>query len=310
MKRLLFVGLTVTLAGSLAFAGGSNGSLRDLIRGFLSSRDSQVQEAPHSQLTRRMAIDFTGVIPSLADVQATKDMTPSEMFDYYVSRGPMEHTAGLSAYAWSNVLRDADEFLFSNSVQFSQVSHIQEFRNQLQKLYTEDWSYKDFSTWAMTSQMFLNRFPSGADRANAAFFLFLGRDSFANEVPAGNMWNGYYLRKPDLNASNAENDPDYHVYDYDPSRCGTQVVCEAELWSKVGSTPQDVIGQIVSSELFTEAVVDRYWRRLIGTDLPGVDFPIIRSSLAKEFARNGFSVNWLIREIATSPAYTQEMMFR
>ncbi|MCP4445981.1 MAG: DUF1549 domain-containing protein [Myxococcales bacterium] len=310
MKRILFALFGIALSGSIVLAAGENGPLNDMIVEFLTERGSTVQLAPPNQLTRRMSIDLTGVTPTLADMEATEAMSPEQMFDYYVGIGPMPHTGGISAYAWVNLLHDADEFLFSNSVQFSQVTHIQEYNTQLERLYSEDWSYQEFTRWALTSQMFLNRFPSGADRANAAFFLFLGRDSFSNEVPAGNMWNGYVLRNPNLDASDAETNPDYHVYDYDPSRCGTEVICEAELWSQVGSTPEAVIGQIVESPLFAEAVVERYWQRMIGTPLPGVDFPVIRTSLAQNLIANNYSVNWLIREIATSPAYTQEMMFR
>ena len=310
MKRTIFIALGIAAFASGALAAGTNGTLNEMIGTFLSERGSTVQLAPHSQLARRMSIDLTGVISSVADVDATRSMSPEEMFDYYANMGVMDHTGGLPAYAWVNLLRDADDFLFSNSVQFSQVAHIQEFHDQLARLYTEDWSYQDFARWSLTSQMFLNRFPSGADRANAAFFLFLGRDSFTNEVPVGNMWNGYVLRNSNLDASDAETSPDYHVYDYEPTRCGTEVVCEAELWSQVGSTPQEAIEQIVASPLFAEAVVERYWMRLIGTPLPGVDFPVIRTTLAQEFVANNYSVNWLIREIATSAAYTQEMMFR
>ncbi len=310
MKRKFFVVLSIVLVGSIASAAGVNGALGELITGFLTERGSSVQLAPQSQLVRRMSIDFTGVVPNLDDIEATNAMSSEEMFDYFAGAEPMPHTNGLPAYAWVALLRDADDFLFSNSVQFSQVSHIQEFQGQLARLYIEDWSYQEFARWALTSQMFLNRFPSGADRANAAFFLFLGRDSFTSEVPVGNMWNGYVLRNPNLDASDAETSSDYHVYDYDPSRCGTEVVCEAELWSQVGSSPQDAIDQIVTSSLFAEATVDRYWQRLIGTPLPGVNFPIIRTTLASNFVANNYSVNWLIREIATSPAYTQEMMFR
>jgi len=310
MKRKLFVVLSIVLAGSIASAAGINGALGELITGFLSDRGSSVQRAPQSQLARRMSIDFTSVVPSLNNIEATNAMSSEELFDYFAGAESMPHTNGLPAYAWVALLRDADDFLFSNSVQFSQVSHIQEFQSQLARLYIEDWSYQEFARWALTSQMFLNRFPSGADRANAAFFLFLGRDSFTSEVPVGNMWNGYVLRNPNLDASDAETSSDYHVYDYAPSRCGTEVVCEAELWSQVGSSPQDAIDLIVASPLFAEAAVDRYWQRLIGTPLPGVNFPIIRTTLANNFVANNYSVNWLIREIATSPAYTQEMMFR
>lgn len=310
MKRISFAFLGLTIVSSLAFAAGTNGVLNDMIVNFLADRGSSVQLAPPSQLTRRMSIDLTGVVPTLADQQATIEMSPEQIFDYYLNIGPLGHTNGMPAYAWVNLLHDADDFLFSNSVQFSQVGHIQEFNDQLARLYTEDWSFQEFARWSMTSQMFLNRFPSGADRANASFFLFLGRDSFSSEVPAGNMWNGYYLRNPDLDASDAETNADYHVYDYDQDLCGTQVVCEAELWSEVGSTPQHVIEQIVTSPLFAEAAVERYWLRLIGSPLPGVDFPVIRTTLAQSFVANGYSVNWLIREIATSAAYTQEMMFR
>ncbi len=310
MKSIPLALLGLILTSSLVLAAGSNGNLDMMIVKFLTDRGSTVQLAPTSQLTRRLSIDLTGIVPTLDDVQATSSMSAEETFDFFAAKGAMSHTNGLTAYAWVNLLRDSDHFLFSNSVQFSQVGHIQEFRDQLARLYSEDWSFQDFARWSMTSQMFLNRFPSGADRANASFFLFLGRDSFANEVPSGNMWNGYYLRNPDLDASDAETNADYHVYDYDQSRCGTQVVCEAVLWSKVGATPQDVIEQIVTSPLFAEAVVERYWLRLIGTELPGVDFPIIRTTLAQDFVANGYSVNWLIREIATSAAYTQEMMFR
>ena len=296
---------------SLAWAAEGDESLDSLIRDYLTTRGAEVQLAPPEQLARRYSIDLTGVIPTADDLDATAAMAPGAMFDYFASMGPMPHTGGEDAYVWINLLEDADHFLFSNSTQFSQVAHITQFRDQLRRVYAEGWSYREFATWALTSQMFLNRFPSGADRANAAFFLFLGRDSFASEVPAGDMWNGYDLRNAGIPASQAETNGDYHVYDYDQGRCGTgDVVCSAQLWSGEGSTPQEAIDMLVGSPMFAEATVDRYWHRMLGVRLPGVDFPDIRRTLVRGFVESDYDVNWLIRELATSAAYSQEMMFR
>ena len=238
-------------------------------------------------------------------------MTPEQMLDFFVAKGPMPHTFGMRPYVWINLLNDADHFLFSNSSQFSQVGHVREFRDELAKVYSEGRTYKDFARWALKSQMFLNRFPSGADRANASFFLFLGRDSLASEVPSGNMWNAYRLLKDGIDIEDAEIDPDYHVYIYDPERCDDgRASCQAELWSQSGSRPDDVIELLVASSMFPEATVDRYWQRYMGDPLPGVDFPEIRQLLVRGFLASGHDVNWLIREIATSAAYTQEAMFR
>ncbi len=303
---LTSLALTSLVVGTVAIAAGENGILDEMISTYLDERGASVQLAPPNQLARRYSLDLTGVTPSLADVEATSEMTPEQQFDYFASKGVMPHTGTLTAYAWTNLLRDADHFLFSNSTQFSQVVHIQEFHDELAQVYTADRSFQDFARFALNSQMFLNRFPSGADRANASFFLFLGRDTFSSEVPSGDMWNGWALTNENANVGDA----DYHVYDYDEARCGTTVNCEAVLWNDVGSTPQAIIDMLVTSELFAEATVDRYWQLLIGTQLPGVDFPIIRTALAQGFMQNAYSVNWLIREIATSSAYTQEMMFR
>jgi len=238
-------------------------------------------------------------------------MAPAEMFDYFAAKGVMPHTGGEPAYVWVNVLKDADFFLFSNSTQFSQRAHITEFRDQLRRVYAEGWSYKEFAAWALKSQMFLNRFPSAADRANAVFFLFLGRDSFSSEVPVGDMWNGYYLRDPDIDASQAEANADYHVHDYDPARCTNgAAVCDSSLWNVTGSTPDEAIALALDSPMFAEATVDRYWARFVGTGLPGVEFPDVRRVLAQGFVASNYDVNWLIRELTTSAAYTQEMMFR
>ena len=57
-------------------------------------------------------------------------------------------------------------------------------------------------------------------------------------------------------------------------------------------------------------VVNRYWRRYLGVALPGVEFPDVRRLLAEGFVESGYDLTWLIRELITSPAYTQEMMFR
>lgn len=281
-----------------------------LIRSYLAERGAEVQLAPSAQLVRRAALDFTGVIPEAADVEALDGAEPGAIIDAYMSRGPMPHTGGEPAYVWINLLADADHFLFSNSDQFSQRAHIIEFRDQLRRVYAEGWSYQEFARWALQSQMFLNRFPSGADRANAAFFLFLGRDSFASEVPVGMAWNGWTLRNPDIPASQSETNLDYHVYDYRPERCGDEVLCQATLWSSSVNTPDQVIDAIVTSSLFAEATVDRYWHRLIGQPLPGIDFPDIRRALVVGLIAADYDINWLLREIATSAAYTQEMMFR
>jgi len=287
------------------------GELDTLIRSHLIARGTKVRIAPDHQLARRYAIDFTGVVPSPHDVVTVRGASPLEMLEYFKAKGPMPHSEGQRPYVQINLRKDADHFLFSNSVQFSQVKHIREFRAQLARTYDEGWSYQDFTRWALQSQMFLNRFPSGADRANASFFLFIGRDTLANEVASGNMWNGYRLRSPGLPVGVAETDPDYHVYDYEPQRCSDgRALCVAELWAQTGSTPDDIIELLVGSPMFVQATVDRYWERFVGEAMPGVDFPEIRRLLAKGFVAHDYDVNWLIREIATSPAYTQEAMFR
>lgn len=308
---LLFAGSALLVAAVGSAAADGEGSLDEIIRATMAERGASPQIAPDYQLCRRYAIDLTGVIPSPADLAACEGRSPAEMFDHFRSKGPLPHTGGEPAYLWVNLLRDADHFLFSNGAQFSQVAHIREFRDQLRRVYAEGMSYREFARWALESQMFLNRFPSGADRANASFFLFLGRDSLASEVPVGNMWNGWVLREPDLPASAAEEDPDYHEYDWDPSACsGGRTLCSAEFWGRTGSTPAEAIDAMLSSHLFVEATVDRYWERLLGYPLPGVDYPDIRRTLVLGFVESGYDVNWLIREIATSPAYTQQMMFR
>ncbi len=286
-------------------------TLEALIVDYLEGRGAEVQIAPDYQLARRYAMDLSGVVPSIADLQATKGMSPGEMVDYFTAKGAMAHTGGEMAHVWINLLKDADHFLFSNSTQFSQVGHITEFRKQLRRCYADSWSFEAFARWALKSQLFLNRFPSASDRANAAFFLFLGRDSLPSEVPVGNMWNGYKLLNPDLEPSDAESDPDYHVYVYDPNLCSSgQVNCDATLWSTDGSTPDEAIDLIVGSPMFAEATVNRYWRRYLGVALPGVEFPDVRRLLAEGFVESGYDLTWLIRELITSPAYTQEMMFR
>jgi hypothetical protein len=286
-------------------------TLDGLIRSYLEGRGASVQIAPDGELARRYALDVTGVIPSTSDLAATQGKTPAEMFDHFVGRAPMSHTGGERPYVWLNLLLDADHFLFSNSTQFSQVAHIVEFRDQLRRVYDEGWSYQSFARWALRSQMFLNRFPSAADRANAAFFLFLGRDSLAPEVQVGNMWNGYALLDPSIPTGDAEIEPNYHVHVFDPDRCQNgEAVCDATLWATTGADPDTAIELVVSSPLFAEAAVDRYWRRLVGTPLPGVEFPDVRKVLVMGLVAHDYDVNWLIREIATSAAYTQEMMFR
>jgi hypothetical protein len=286
-------------------------TLDGLITSYLDGRGAEVQIAPSEQLARRFALDFIGVVPTPADVQAMQGKTPADMFDYFASKGAVPHTDGETPYVWINLLKDADFFLLSNSTQFSQVAHIVEFRDQLRRTYAESWSYKDFARWALESQMFLNRFPSGADRANAAFFLFLGRDSLASEVPVGNMWNGYALTDANISNANAETDPLFHVHDYDFNRCSDgSVVCSATLWSTTGSTPAQAIDLIVETPMFAEATVNRFWERFMGYSLPGVEFPDMRKVLVEGLVASNFDINWLVRELTTSPAYTQEMMFR
>jgi len=281
----------------------------ELIRKYLEQRGTSAQQAKHPELVRRYAIDLTGVIPTAADVAALEGKTPREMFAFFRAKGALPHTRGEQPYVWVNLLLDADHFLFSNSTQFTQVRHIREFQGQLRRLYADGSSYQEFARWALESQNFLSRFPSAADRSNAAFFLFLGRHSLPAEVPAGNMWNGWVLKNAAIPASQAESNADYHVYVYQPSACGT-ALCSARLWSKPGSTPQEAIDLMVGSTLFAEGAVDRYWQRLVGRPLPGNDFPDVRRELVRGFVQSGWSVNWLIEEIATSAAYTQEMMFR
>ncbi len=298
------------MVGATAGAQGDQ-TLDGLVRSYMAERGAEPQLAPDHQLCRRFAIDFTGVIPSVADLAACDGATPEEMYQHFVDKGPMPHTGGERPYVWVNLLKDSDHFLFSNSTQFSQVGHIREFRDRLRTVYADGGSYADFARWALDSQMFLNRFPSAADRANASFFLFLGRDSLSSEVPAGNMWNGWALRDDDIPASEAETNPDYHVYDYDPSRCRTgDALCSATLWGVEGDSPAQIIELMVGSTLFAEATVDRYWARFVGAPLPGVDYPELRAVLVRGFVERGHDVNWLIREITTSAVYTQEMMYR
>lgn len=307
--------LTAALAITLTLATWSYAALpstlSELIVNYLTSRDATIQLASPGQLSRRLSIDLTGVVPTIADQEATSAMSPAAMFDYFANKPALDHTFGERAYVWSNLIKDADHFLFSNNNQFSQVAHITEFRDQLRRVYAEGYSYKEFARWALSSQMFLNRFPSAADRANASFFLYLGRDSFASEVPSGNMWNGYRLVNPGIPESQAETNADYHRYVYDQSVCddGTSL-CEATLWNTTGATPAEIIDLILDSPMFAEATVARYWERMIGKPLPGVEFPDIREVLVRGLIAADYDINWLLKEIATSPAYSQEMMFR
>jgi Protein of unknown function (DUF1549) len=305
MRLLCGLGLALVLA-----APAHAETADELIRKYLQQRGTDAQLARHGELVRRFAIDLTGVIPSPAEVAALQGKTPREMFAHFKAKPAMAHTRGEVPYAWVNLLLDADHFLFNNSSQFTQVRFIREFRDQLRRLYTEGYSYQEFVRWALESQYFLSRFPSAADRANASFFLFLGRNSLPSEVPAGNMWNGWVLKTASIPATQAESNVDYHVYVYTPSVCTTTVLCAAPLWSITGSTPKEAIDAMLASTVFAEATVERYWVRLMGTRLPGNDFPDVRRALVQGLIASGWNVNWLIEEIATSAAYDQEMMFR
>ncbi|MBK7859799.1 MAG: hypothetical protein IPJ65_14490 [Archangiaceae bacterium] len=301
---------SITVLLVLAAALPARGETADeLIRKYLEQRGTSAQQAKHSELVRRYAIDLTGVIPAEADLTALEGKTPRELFAWFKAKGPMPHTRGERPYVWVNLLLDADHFLFSNSTQFTQVRFIREFNGELRKLYADGASYEAFARWALESQNFLSRFPSGADRSNAAFFLFLGRHSLPAEVPAGNMWNGWVLRNAAISSGQAETNADYHVYVYQASACATSL-CTARLWSKTGSTPKEAIDLMLASTMFAEGTVDRYWQRLVGRPLPGNDFPDVRRELVRGFVQSGWNVNWLVEEIATSAAYTQEMMFR
>lgn len=307
----LAVALLTAATATVASHAQEPDTLDGIIRSYLEGRGATVQLAPDSQLARRYAIDLTGVVPTPTDIATTRGMTPDQMFDHFINKGPMPHTQGARPYVWINLIKDADHFLFSNSNQFSQVAHIVEFRDQLERVYEDGWSYQSFARWALQSQMFLNRFPSDADRANASFFLFMGRESLAPEVPIGNMWNGYALINPGLGNGDAETDPDYHVHDFDLARCnGGDVVCEATVWGMTGSTPDEAIELLVTAPMFAEATVNRYWERYMGSPLPGVEFPDVRMVLVKGLMASNFDINWLLRELMTSPAYTQEMMYR
>lgn len=305
MSALRVVGLLLVIA-----APAHAETADELIKKYLQQRGTDAQLAKHGELVRRFAIDFTGVIPTVADVAALEGKTPREVFAYFKSKPPLAHTRGEAPFAWVNLLLDADHFLFNNSSQFTQVRFIREFRDQLRRLYAEGYSYKEFTRWALESQYFLSRFPSAADRANASFFLFLGRNSLPSEVPAGNMWNAWVLKTPSIPATQAESNLDYHLYVYSPSVCTTTVLCAAPLWSVTGSTPKEAIDAMLDSTVFAEATVERYWVRLMGTRLPGNDFPDVRRALVQGLINSGWNVNWLIEEIATSAAYDQEMMFR
>ena len=310
-RALVLVTACTFLVLPHAGAAPEDNAVDALLYQYLAERGARPQIAPTAQLARRYAIDLTGVLPTAADLEQCQGLAPAAMFDYFRDKAPMAHSEEERPYVWSMLLRDADRFLFSNSSQFSQVAHVRELRDQLRRVYAEGWSFQAFARWALTSQAFLNRFPSGADRANAAFFVFLGRDSFASEVPVGNAWNGYRLRDPELPANQAESNPDYHVYDLDPARCASgAVVCTATLWAQRITSLEQAITTIVESPLFAEATVNAYWERLVGRPLPGNDFPELRRALVQGLRAHDFDVNWLVREIATSVAYAQEMGFR
>lgn len=305
------MGALRVLALALVLAAPAHAETADeLIKKYLQQRGTDAQLAKHGELVRRFAIDLTGIIPTPADVAALEGKTAREIFAHFKAKPPLAHTRGETPYAWVNLLLDADHFLFNNSTQFTQVRYIREFRDQLRRLYTEGYSYKEFVRWALESQYFLSRFPSDADRANASFFLFLGRNSLPSEVPAGKMWNAWVLKNATIPASQAESNVDYHVYVYAPTVCTTTALCSAPLWSITGSTPKDAIDAMLASTIFAEATVERYWTRLMGTPLPGNDFPDVRRALVQGLIASGWNVNWLIEEIATSAAYNQEMMFR
>lgn len=305
MRSLRIVPFAVLVLAAAARAESAD----ELIRKYLAQRGTEVQVARHGELVRRFALDLTGVIPTPADLAALEGKTPRALFAHFKAKGPLAHTRGEAPYVWVNLLLDADHFLFNNGSQFTQTRYVREFRDRLRALYAAGASYQDFARWALESQYFLSRFPSGADRANAAFFLFLGRDSLPSEVPSGDMWNAWVLKNAAIAATQAESNLDYHVYVYTPSVCAT-VLCVAPLWAKTGSTPKEAIDLMLASPLFAEATVERYWVRLMGTPLPGNDFPDVRRELVKGLIASGWNVNWLIEEISTSAAYVQEMMFR
>ena len=85
---------------------------------------------------------------------------------------------------------------------------------------------------------------------------------------------------------------------------------QAAFAPEVSPTPREAIDAMLASPMFAEATVERYWQRYIGSPLPGNDFPDVRRELVRGLKAHNWDLNWLIRELATSVAYTQEMMFR
>ena len=276
---------------------GAPGNVVDqIVVPMLNANGLTVRPAPSAELVRRMALDLVGRVPTMEEYTLLDGKTPIEVADYFmVTRKDEFVKMGQRFFS--------DIFLYNNSAQFSQIKHITEFNAEAGKVWSGDLSWKSFSSWAMKSPMWLSRYPSADNRGEQAFAYFLGRDAFGFERAFGLMWNEY-VPAPDSDKLMVNNQPNprYHEFDLDRARGCAGGGCTVTILGQEGSSVDDALRIIQSSELFDEGIAQTIWKRYLGAPI-AIEAPELRIKLMAFVRANDHSVPKLVREIVTSSAY-------
>ncbi len=288
---------TATYDLELGQGTGEAGNVVDaVIVPMLNANKLMVRPAPSAELTRRMALDLAGRMPTLDEYTMLEGKKASEVADYFMVTKKDEFVKMGQRFF-------SDIFLYNNSSQFSQIKHIVEFNDTAAMVWNGTMSWKAFSSYAVKSPMWLNRYPSADNRGEQAFAYFLGRDAFGFERSFGVMWNGYVMApNGDKAQVGGQPNPRYHEYDLDPTVGCAQNACTVTILGQEGSSVDDALRIIQGSELFDEGIVQQVWKRYMGGPI-AIEAPELRIKLMQFVRANDYSVPKLVREIVTSSAY-------
>lgn len=277
-------------------------SYPNLVDQYVLARLDRLQIEPHwaseQELIRRMAMDLTGQLPSAADYTALAGADAAQMATYFM--GQPGYTM-VSQVIFSDLLKYSD----SKDPAYSTVEQVRSLNDLVAAVHsiTAPLPFDEFAKQVIMHPAYLSRFTSNADRATAAFTLFIGYEPVTQyDFRFANMFRGYELM-----------DEDARIFEWtgqcDNLETPETETCVAEMWGMVGSDPFDAGNMLVSQPAFAEHTAEWIWQRYIGAAIDPT-LPELTVALGDLFAESGYSMNSLTHEIVTSAAYTQSYEYR